>query len=74
MNTPFLQSDGAFGWFSTFLKKKNVETTKFDGQSTVAVGKGADLLKKMAALGVSCKFIAVFGWRSSESISPTLLF
>jgi len=63
MDAPMLQSDGDFGWFSTFLKKKNVETTKFEGQSTVAGGKGVDLLRKMAALGVSCKFVVVFGLR-----------
>jgi hypothetical protein len=63
LTAAFLQIDGELGWFSTNLKKNNVEPTKFDGQSTVSVRKG-DLLRKMTALGISCKSIYSAGWKS----------
>jgi hypothetical protein len=52
------------------MKKKNVEPTEFDGQSTVAVGKDADLERETTSLGVSCKFnfrLAVIGISPSHS-------
>lgn len=56
IKAPMMQSNGSFGWFSCYLKKKHVEETAQDGKETEAVGKGLDLLMKIQGL-VVCKWM-----------------
>lgn len=58
IGAPVLQSDGEIGWFACYLKKKYLEDKEVDGRDTAAIGKGAILLAKMAAM--NCESDSVF--------------
>jgi hypothetical protein len=57
---PVLQSEGTIGWLATFLKKKHVEEKQAGRKDAEAVRKGAELLKRFAAMNTgNCKFLGI---------------